>query len=278
MSPKPPFTPSGSAYGRSQLPLAMDKLKSLQTDLKAAQDALTALQDELPQFHALLTDNEGDAQRLKSERASLDAQAQARGRVQIAKEMLEQHQSDIATARAEVNRLEAALDRERTLLKMVDQAKTAKQYREELDKAFITVVAAVHKASEGITKAWQAENEARRSFAETGSQLVPQIRNLNGRHYFREAEKALVEALERDLEARGAPLEAVSDGATGSFTYLDGYAKRELPRDELSVLLWEAIRLLTKADPEAHNLRRLTPATANPYAVYIPAPNLPKGL
>lgn len=87
----------------------MDKLKSLQTDLKTAQDALTALQDELPQFHALLTDNEQDAQRLKSERASLDAQSQARGRVQIAKEMLEQHHADIATARAEVTRLEGEL-------------------------------------------------------------------------------------------------------------------------------------------------------------------------
>lgn len=245
----------------------MDKLTVIEADLTKARDALTALQDELPQFHALLTDNEQDAQRLKAERASLDAQSQARGRVNVAREMLEQHQSDIQTARAELTRLEATVDRERTLLTMVDQAKTAEQHRAELDKFFNTAVAAIYKASEGITKAWLAENEARRSFAETGSQLVPQIRNLSGRHNFKPAEQALAETLEQDLKARGAPLEAVSDGATGSFTYLDAYAKRELPRDELSVLLWEAIRLITKADPEAHNLRRLTPKKANLYAV-----------
>ena len=255
----------------------MDKLKSLQTALETAQADLTALQDELPQFHALLTENEQEVQRLKTNRAPLDEQAQARGRVQVAREMLEQHQSDIQNARAEVSRLEAALDRERILLEMVEQAKTAKAHREELDRAFTAAVAAVHKATEGIAKAWQAENEARLAFAESGQKLVPRIRDLNGRYNFKPTEKALAETLEHDLKARGAPLEAASDGATGSFTYLDAYAKRELPRDELSVLLWEAIRLLTKADPETHNLRRLTPKRANlTYA--IPEPDLPRGL
>lgn len=255
----------------------MTKLGTLETDLTKARDALTALQDELPQFHALLTENEQDVQRLKIERAPLDAQAQAKGRVNVAREMLEQHQADLATARAEVSRLEALLSRERTLLEMVDQAESAKAHREELDRAFDAAVAAVYKATEGIAKAWQAENKARLAFAESGQKLVPQIRDLNGRYNFKPTEKALAETLERDLKARGASLEAVSDGATGSFTYLDAYAKRELPRDELSVLLWEAIRLLTKADPETHNLRRLTPKKAN-IAYAIPAPNLPRGL
>lgn len=254
----------------------MDKLTAIEADLSKAREALTALQDELPQYHTLLTDNEQDAQRLKSECASLDAQSQARGRVQIAKEMLEQHQSDIQAARAEVDRLNVALNRESTLLKMVEQAKTAKQHREELDKAFNTLVSAIYKASGGITTAWQAENEARLAFAETGRQLVPRFRDLNGQHYFKPAEKVLAEVLEKELEARGAPLEAVRDGATGSFTYLDAYAKRELPRDELSVLLWEAIRLLTKDDPEAHNMRRLTPKKANPYAVIVQPPTNPR--
>jgi chromosome segregation ATPase len=111
----------------------MDKLKSLQTDLKTAQDALTALQDELPQFHALLTDNEGDAQRLKSERASLDAQAQARGRVGVAKEMLEQHQSDVANACAEVTRCETAVKRESALAEMFKQAELTQKHRDDID-------------------------------------------------------------------------------------------------------------------------------------------------
>ncbi len=55
----------------------MDKRTAIEIDLKAAQAELEALRADLPQFHALLTDNEADAQRLKSERAPLDAQAQA---------------------------------------------------------------------------------------------------------------------------------------------------------------------------------------------------------
>jgi hypothetical protein len=39
----------------------MDKLTAIKADLTKAREALTALQDELPQYHALLTENESDA-------------------------------------------------------------------------------------------------------------------------------------------------------------------------------------------------------------------------
>lgn len=112
----------------------MDKLTAIETDLSKAREALTALQDELPQFRALLSENEQDAQRLKTERASLNEQAQARGRVQIAKEMLEQHQSDIATARAEVVRLEALERRVLILQQIATHAQRTTKHRKKLEK------------------------------------------------------------------------------------------------------------------------------------------------
>lgn len=118
----------------------MDKLTALEADLTKAREALTALQSELPQFHALLSENEADVQRLKSGRASLDAQAQARGRVNVAREMLEQHQSDIGTAQAEVGRLEQHLVHEQTLNKMVKHGCRARVHRAALER---TVAGAV---------------------------------------------------------------------------------------------------------------------------------------
>lgn len=244
----------------------MDRLTALEADLTKAREALTALQDELPQFHALLTDNEQDAQRLKSERAPLDAQAQARGRVQIAKEMLEQHQSDIATARAEVMRHETDLDRERTLLKMVDQAKTAKQHREAMDKAVEDVTRALHNASETFLREWHAEREVRQQFAETGRGLVPHFRDISFRADPGMPKRVALETLAAELAERGAPLGDVTDTATGHHTVLDR-GHRELPRDELSMLIWAAVRLL--GGHEAQHMTRSLPARAG--AVIMPS-------
>ncbi len=157
----------------------MDKLKSLQTDLKAAQDALTALQDELPQFHALLTDNEGDAQRLKSERASLDAQAQARGRVNVARELLEQHRADIETARGEVDRLEVLAVRERTLAEMAETALEAKRQREILEAALAAGNSALLKHITKIDDTQVAMSLARNRFLDLGGKLSPAFTVLN---------------------------------------------------------------------------------------------------
>ncbi len=191
----------------------MDKLKSLQTDLKAAQDALTALQDELPQFHALLTDNEGDAQRLKSERASLDAQAQARGRVQIAKEMLEQHHADLATARAEVQRLEVLAARERTLADMADAAKRAKQQRQVLESAMAAANAAMLKHLEKIDGAWAGMIQARSDFLNAGGTLTAALRFTQIPRIWsaekQAAEIAAGEAILSELTSQGADLQDV---------------------------------------------------------------------
>ncbi len=142
---------------------------SLAYDLDKARKYLTELQDELPQYHALLTDNEQDAQRLKTERASLDTQAQAKGRVEVARELLEQHQSDIRTARAEVERLELARAREEALAEMVRQAELTVRCK----AAFDTQLAKASKALEGHVRACLEAHDgltsARQAFDDVGA-------------------------------------------------------------------------------------------------------------
>lgn len=191
----------------------MDKLKTLQTDLKTAQDALTALQDELPQFHTLLTDNEGDAQRLKSERASLDAQAQARGRVQIAREMLEQHRSDIATARAEVTRLEGALQHETYLLNLTELAMSATARRKTLNKLLVEASSALERHIAKIYKEWGALSSDRQTFMNQARE-TSRFFALTGvpggmRDETEQQESKKAHALLETLEARGVDTVAI---------------------------------------------------------------------
>lgn len=241
----------------------MTKLVALQTDLTKAQEALAALQGELPQFHALLTENEQDVQRLKTERASLDAQAPARGRVGVAKEMLEQHQADIRSARAEVERLEAATRREELLLKMAAEAEAAKQHRAGMDRALDSVYRAVYKASETLLKEWRAERAARRRFAEVGAQLSPGFNYTWGRDDNSPQYQA-ARALLHELDSRDVPLDAATDDATGHTSCLDT-PKRELPRDELSMAFWAAFKLIAGDELRGEdNLQHWIPTRADP--------------
>lgn len=163
----------------------MDKLTTIEADLSKARDALTVLQDELPQFYSLLTDNEQDAQRLKSERASLDAQAQAKGRAEVAKEMLEQHHSDIATARAVVARLERAREREVALAEMIRQAELTVQHKATFDaqlakagkglEGYVQRCLEAHDSLLGARQAFEhvgADDDLTREFQESGLHLA----------------------------------------------------------------------------------------------------------
>jgi hypothetical protein len=245
---------------------SMSKRALIEADLDKAKQALKLLQDELPQFHALLTDNEADAQRLKTERASLDVQSQARGRVQIAKEMLEQHQSDIANAHAEANRLEALKQREQKLEQMHSAAETAKIHRDAMDKVFEHATQTLQRDCEAILKEWHAEHEARRLFAQVGTELVPGFSSLSDPYYAGMTNEQRLrfdadrEALLDELAERGVPLDSATDGATGRHSSLDKYAKRELPRDELSLLLWQAFLVIAGAEGKR-------------FARFVPRPN-----
>jgi phage-related tail protein len=191
----------------------MDKPTTIEADLSKAREALKLLQDELPQYHALLTDNEQDAQRLRAERASLDGQAQARNRVMVAKELLEQHQSDIQNARAEVDRLEVLAARERTLQEMAEYAKEAKRQRQVLESALEAANAAILKHVEKIDGLWGEIARARTGFLDAGGQLTP-IFNVTRFPVHWDPEKARVEdaagrAILSELEARGIDLNDV---------------------------------------------------------------------
>ncbi len=143
----------------------MSKRALIEADLTKARDALKLLQDELPQFHALLTENERDVQCLKNERASLDAQAQAKGRVEVARELLEQHQADIQSAKAEVDRLELAFEQESTLETLTQHATDAARHK----KAFDDRLASANKALEGsiqkLLAAYDDFTASRQAFA-----------------------------------------------------------------------------------------------------------------
>jgi chromosome segregation ATPase len=184
-----------------------------QRELKQAQAHLATLQEELPQFHGLLTKNEQEAQKLRAERADLDAQAQTRGRVSVARELLEQHQSDIQSAKVELERLEQIVARERVLDEMAEQAREAARQRKELEKAFEVANTALLKHLGKIDSALGAMVTARKSFLATGGQVSPAF---NVTHYpkgwtqekIAAAEAAGRQALQ-EIEARGADTKAV---------------------------------------------------------------------
>lgn len=220
--------------------LNMNKLTTIETDLTKAQKELAEFQADLPQFYSLLTDNEAAAQRLKTEKASLDAQSQAKGRVNVAREMLEQHQADIQTARAEVDRLEALKQREQTLAKMVVHSQRTTKHRQALETAVQGGSAALGRTLGAMLEAFAAIHEERTAFAELGRELVPEFsrRTPFNNSVPDEQKRAACEAVLRELEARGATLTDALDSATGVHTPLDADT-RPLPTPERADLLWK---------------------------------------
>lgn len=256
----------------------MDKLTAIEADLSKAREALITLQDELPQFHALLSENEAEQARLKSERAPLDKQAQARGRVQIAREMLEQHQSDIATARGEVDRLEASKNRGLTLAKMATHAKNATKHRETLDKVVLEVSAVLGRALEQMDAAFAGIREERQAFALQGLELAPGFTGKTpyGNDIREEGRRAVAEAVMNEVEATGADLTDVLDLATGRHSPLDRKSK-PLPTPEHAALLWQAFHEAV-AKPQRHNFYTIhLPVKAQPIAA-IPNAVAPRNL
>jgi chromosome segregation ATPase len=79
-----------------------------------AKHDLEQLEGELPNFERLLTDNQEEERKLRQAKAPLAELAAAKGRVNVAGELLEQHHADIATQRAEVARLESEYQAART--------------------------------------------------------------------------------------------------------------------------------------------------------------------
>jgi phage-related tail protein len=79
-----------------------------------AKHDLEQLEAELPNFERLLADNRADELKLRQAKAPLADIAAAKGRVNVAGELLEQHHSEIAAKNAEVTRLENEYQEART--------------------------------------------------------------------------------------------------------------------------------------------------------------------
>jgi hypothetical protein len=84
---------------------------ALQSQLQAARDELRYLERELPNFVRLRDENQRLAEAARAGKADAVEQAKAFGRLSTARELLSQHESDIAAARDFVSDLERELER-----------------------------------------------------------------------------------------------------------------------------------------------------------------------
>ncbi len=157
---------TGTEQGKLNLHAERSKnMTSLEKDLKTAKAELEVSQAELPKSHSLVTDNEREVQRLRTERASLDEQAQAKGRAEVAGELLEQHKSELQASRDAVARLEQELQRERDLEQMTNHAKTAAAHKAALDKRLASASTALEKGIDDVLREYDALAEACRAFS-----------------------------------------------------------------------------------------------------------------
>lgn len=149
-------------------------------------------------------------------------------------------------------------------------ADTAKMHREAMDKAFENATKAMYRATELLLREWSAEYEARQVFAQVGAELVPGFASLSDPAYagmtndqrvrFEEGRKQLL----AELRERGALVDYATDGATGRHSSLDRYAERELPRDEVSLHIWQIFLAIAGSE-------------AQPFARFVPKPKQPIG-
>jgi chromosome segregation ATPase len=90
--------------------------KQLTIQLDEARQTLQRLQEDLPRYHGLMTDSQANEASLQKDfregTGKFSDLTDAKTATMTAKELLDQHRSDIANAQAEVNGLERQLDRE----------------------------------------------------------------------------------------------------------------------------------------------------------------------
>jgi chromosome segregation ATPase len=139
--------------------------------LETARAALQALQDGLPRYHSLVTDNRANEAQLQKDfregSGKFTDLTAAKTASATAQELLEQHQSDIEAARAEVQRLEAEvehLERHRKLVKVAQEANKEEaaffKEAEELNKLLL-------ERCEALEQHQRALRAARGTFSDT---------------------------------------------------------------------------------------------------------------
>ena len=225
------------------------------SELGTAQVELASLETDLPKFEALLAENEQAVKALKQNRGDLNKQADTRARVTAARELLEQHKSDITAARAEVARLETEAARRDILGTMVAAAKRAKKHRLSLDTVLTSAVAALQDAATIVRAERDASLAARLEFAAQAETIVPGFRARRGNVTPETVTAA--QALAKEAETAGAPLDHALDNALGHICLLDISSTHPLPQGDFARLVYNAVSLLdTQASNEAARLER----------------------
>jgi chromosome segregation ATPase len=226
--------------------------KELKKQFFAARKELEDLEAELPNYERLLADNakaETERRRIK---APLDELAQAKTRVQAARELLEQHHADIEAARQEAARLEADYQRALTLDKMADHAREAAKQKEVFDATMRAANQALTPLVEKLYAAWRGLTQAQSGFRNSGRSLNNGL-GVASWPYTMTAEQVTSEetkmrALLTEVQARGADTNVALTPYDGRHVSVAGLNPQDLDLpDPYGGLLWKALRLREEA-------------------------------
>ena len=204
--------------------------------LNDTKNKLAELEIELPTFEKLVSDNEGLETELRKRKANLDELAAQKLRTISAKELLEQHTSDIQEAR----RLLDVLDKE---AKVQDHLTTIKELDSELAALQASYKQDMLKAVENLIKTFSGLGAKRKRWLELRSNVHDEIHSLSGvpvKDYFRNREpqewQALEEAL-KTLEEHGvsSAIYSLPDNLTRGYNN-EGVTQVALPPETAEVL------------------------------------------
>jgi DNA repair exonuclease SbcCD ATPase subunit len=231
--------------------------KELKKQFFAARKELEDLEAELPNYERLLTDNEKAESERRRIKAPLDELALAKTRTSAARELLEQHHSDIKTAQAEADRLEADYQHAVTLDKMTEHAKEAEKQQQAFNALMHETNTALAPLVERLDNAWRGLNKARRDFLSTGRPLAEGFgRNSPPWGATSEqmtAAEAEMNAVLEEVRARGANLDAALTPHDGRRASMADRSPQDLARPEpYGGLLWKALSLREDAALKEH--------------------------
>ncbi len=223
--------------------------KQAKKDFYNAKHTLEQLQSELPKYETWLADADAEEGKLRKGKAELQKLADAKTRTSAARELLEQHRSDIEAAQAEADRLEADYQHETTLDKMVEHAKEAEKQRDTFDALMLEANQVLTPLVERLEGAWRDLNRARRDFLSTGRPLSVGF-GVNSWPWAMtnedmQAAETEMNAVLEEVRARGAKTDAAltpHDGRRASMA--DLHVWQDLARPEpYGGLLWKALFL-----------------------------------
>ncbi len=222
--------------------------KEVKKQFFAARKELEDLEAELPNYERLLAENEKAESERRRIKAPLDELALAKTRVQAARELLEQHHSDIKTAQAEADRLEVEYRRETTLDGMAGYAREATKQKEAFEAVMHEANQALTPLTEKLYGAWRDLNKARRDFLSTGRPLSVGF-GVNSWPWgmtnedMQAAEAELTAVLE-EVRGRGANLDAARTPWDGRRASMADRSPQDLARPEpYGGILWRALYL-----------------------------------